>query len=202
LIVEGRDDQWSIIALTGRNGWDWEHPLAHYPYIDDAKGVEPALEALAVSVRTYSRIGIVVDADIEPRNRWAAIRDKLRPLGLELPASPERAGTVVNFNTKRVGAWLMPDNLNPGKLEDFLAMLIPAGNSAWTWADEATKKAKAEHGAAFSDPDFIKARIHAWLAWARDPGQPFGTAITAATFATDSATSRSFLSWLERLYGP
>lgn len=200
LIVEGRDDQWSILALTTRHGWNWDTPPAHFPYIDDAHGVDPALEALTVSVRTYDRVGIVLDADVEPINRWASVRDRLTPLGLTLPQSPLTAGTIVENGSKKVGVWLMPDNRSPGKLEDFLALLIPHGNKCWAWAELATMKAKSEHQAEFSDPDFIKAQIHTWLAWAKEPGHPFGTAITAATFAGDSSASQDFVRWMTRLY--
>ena len=67
LIVEGRDDQWSILALTARHGWDWNNPAKHLPYIDNAEGIEKALEALAITVRTYARVGIVLDADLAVR---------------------------------------------------------------------------------------------------------------------------------------
>ena len=68
LIVEGRDDQWAIIALTAKHGWDWERPGPHYPYIHNAEGVEPALEALKVTILSYSRVGVVLDADLAPDN--------------------------------------------------------------------------------------------------------------------------------------
>jgi hypothetical protein len=200
LIVEGRDDQWSILALTARHGWDWNNPAKHLPYIDNAEGIEKALEALAITVRTYARVGIVLDADISPMDRWNEVGVRLRPLGFVLPTSPARDGTIVEANGKRVGVWLMPDNQNPGKLEDFLAVLIPPGNRSWPWSEVATKTAKDHHDAEFSTPDFIKARIHTWLAWQREPGLPFGTAITAAAFAHDGALATAFVSWMTRLY--
>jgi hypothetical protein len=185
LIVEGRDDQWSIIALTTQNGWDWNNPAAYLPYIDNAEGVENALEAIAVSVRTYARVGIVLDADIGPMDRWTSVRSRLLPSGLQLPESPALEGTIIEGNGKRVGVWLMPDNHNPGKLEDFLAVLVPAGNRCWP---------------PFSKLDSMKAQIHTWLAWQEEPGLPFGTAITAATFAHDSTLATTFVRWMTRLY--
>jgi hypothetical protein len=140
LIVEGRDDQWSILALTTRHGWDWNNPAKHLPYIDNAEGVERALEALAITVRTYARVGIVLDADISPMDRWNEVGVRLRPLGFVLPTSPARDGTIVEANGKCVGVWLMPDNQNPGKLEDFLAVLIPPGNRSWPWSEVATRR--------------------------------------------------------------
>jgi hypothetical protein len=200
LIVEGRDDQWSIIALTKQNGWDWDNPAPHFPYIDNAEGVDKALEAIAVSVRTYPRVGIVLDADIVPMDRWNAVRSRLAPTGLVLPESPAPDGTIVEGNGKRVGVWLMPDNQNPGKLEDFLAVLVPPGDRCWPWAEQATQKAQEDCNAPFSKLDLIKAQIHTWLAWQEEPGLPFGTAITAATFAHDSALATTFVGWMTRLY--
>lgn len=199
LIVEGRDDQWSIIALTTRHGWDWEKPAAHFPFLDNAEGVENALDSLPIAVRTYQRIGIVVDADVAPTNRWAQIRDRFAAANVTLPDTPDPQGTVVQAGDKRVGVWLMPDNQSPGKLEDFLAILVPHEDRCWGWAEDATRGAK-DRGATFSDADFIKARVHTWLAWKREPGQPFGTAITAATFFHDAALANAFVQWLTRLY--
>lgn len=200
LIVEGRDDQWSIIALTTRNGWDWNNPAPHLPYINNAEGVESALEAISVSVRTYPRVGIVLDADIAPMDRWNAVRTRLLPSGIPLPESPAPDGTIVEWQGKRVGVWLMPDNQNPGKLEDFLAVLVPPEDRCWPWAEQVTLKAREEYGAAFATPDSIKARIHTWLAWQQEPGLPFGTAITAATFAHDAALATTFVKWMSQLY--
>ena len=199
LIVEGRDDKWSILALTQLYGWDWDNPQGHYPYIDDAGGVDNAVDALPVSVRTYNRVGIVVDADTGQQSRWDGIKSKLHGVGFTLPAIPNPDGTVVSIGDKRVGVWLMPNNQSPGKLEDFLAILIPSHDGCWGWADEATKGA-ADRGALFTESDFIKARIHAWLAWQREPGLPFGTAITAALFSHQAALAQKFVQWMAQLY--
>lgn len=199
LIVEGRDDQWSIIELTTRHGWDWNSPAPHFPYLDNAEGVEKALEALNVAVRSYERVGIVVDADIVPTNRWNQIRARLAPEGITLPDAPEPGGTVIHADGKHVGVWLMPNNQSPGKLEDFLAILVPPGDACWEWAGDAARGA-ADGGAAFAEVDFIKAHIHTWLAWQREPGLPFGTAIRAATFAHDAALATAFVDWMTRLY--
>jgi hypothetical protein len=200
LIVEGRDDQWSIIELTAKHGWDWHNPAAHYPYVEDAKGDTQALEALPLAVRSYRRVGIVLDADFAPERRWQSISDRLSGEGFAMPGQPDPAGTVVErADGKRLGIWLMPNSQSPGKLEDFLALLVPPGDRCWDWAGESTTQAR-RLGAGFPEPDFIKARIHTWLAWQEEPAQPFGTAIRAATFAHDAETARGFVAWMERLF--
>lgn len=133
LIVEGRDDQWTIIELTAKHGWNWENPDSHYPYIEDAKGNTLALEALPLALRSHQRVGIVLDADIAPGDRWQSLGDRLSGTGFPLPAEPDPAGTVSEApDGKRLGVWLMPDNQNPGKLEDFLALLVPKPTHAGT----------------------------------------------------------------------
>ena len=199
LIVEGRDDQWSIIALTRQYGWDWDNPLEHYPFVDNAVGVDKALKSLSVAIRSCSRVGIVVDADINTSSRWGEIRAKIASDFADFPNSPDPSGTVVESGTKRVGVWLMPNNQAPGKLEDFLAELVPSFDKCWDWAQNAAQGA-VERGADFSQDDFIKAHIHTWLAWRKEPGLPFGTAITAAMFAHDAALAKKFIEWMSRLY--
>jgi len=183
-----------------KHGWDWDSGASHLPYIYNAEGVEHALEGIAVSVRTYLRVGIVLDADLVPMDRWSAVRNRLSSSGLQLPGSPDPDGTIIVQQQKHVGIWLMPDNRNPGKLEDFLTVLIPNGNRSWPWAEQATSKAKSEYDAEFSDLNIIKAKIHTWLAWQGEPGQPFGTAITAATFAHDAVLATKFVNWMKRLF--
>ncbi|WP_020506335.1 DUF3226 domain-containing protein [Lamprocystis purpurea] len=200
LIVEGRDDQWSIIALTAKYGWDWDNPAPHYPFVADAKGDTLALESLPLAVRSYRRVGVVLDADFSPERRWQSVCDLLSDEGFPVPTRPDPEGTVVErMDGKRIGVWLMPDNQNPGKLEDFLALLVPPADPCWAWAEESTTRA-VRLGAGFTPSDFIKAHIHTWLAWQKEPGQPFGTAIRAATFAHDAAAARRFVAWMERLF--
>ncbi|HYN77366.1 MAG TPA: DUF3226 domain-containing protein [Lamprocystis sp. (in: g-proteobacteria)] len=200
LLVEGRDDQWSIIELTAKHGWDWDNPAPHYPYVVDAKGDTLAMEALPLAVRSYRRVGIVLDADFAPERRWQSICDRLSGEGFTMPGQPDPVGTVVERSDgKRLGIWLMPNNQSRGRLEDFLALLVPPGDPCWDWAGESTTQAR-KRGAGFAEPDYIKARIHTWLAWQEEPALPFGTAIRAATFAHDAEAARGFVAWMERLF--
>jgi hypothetical protein len=200
LIVEGRDDQWSIINLTNKHGWDWDNPPSDQRLIQDAGGVVEALKALPVAIKSFDRVGIVLDADIAPTDRWRSVRDHISGTDFTLPDQPDPTGTVrESTDGKRFGVWLMPDNKNPGKLEDFLAILVPPDDPCWKWSAESTEHAH-DLGAPFSKPDLIKARIHTWLAWQKEPGQPFGTAIQAATFAHDAKMARLFVAWMERLF--
>lgn len=203
LLVEGKDDLHSVIHLTERHGIDWDKPHDRTPYIHDSGGFDPLLDALSLDLKLgkRKRIGIVVDADIEPTDRWASIKTALGKVGIKLPKRPDADGTIVPGPgpCRRLGVWLMPDNSNPGMLEDFLGALVPQKDPCWDYAKEAARGA-AKRGAPFPGRDFEKARIHTWLAWREEPGQPFGTALTANCFDTNQEISNRFVAWFERLF--
>jgi hypothetical protein len=199
LIVEGIDDKFSIINLMMRHGWVWDASNDFIPFIKDAGGVFEAIESLPTAIKSFSRIGIVVDADMNCTSRWNQIKAKSVEYFPNFPENPDSAGTVLTFGNTRLGIWLMPNNVDGGKLEDFLATLVPKTDQCWSWADDAAQEA-ISRGAQFSQGDFIKAHIHTWLAWGRAPGLPFGTAITAATFLHDSDLAIAFVKWMNALF--
>ena len=201
LLVEGRDDQWSVINLMKRYNVDWDREDKRLPYVKDSGGIDSLIESIVVSVKTYHRLGIMIDANSKPVNRWDQLRSQLSKAKITLPEKPEPDGLIVKGidPDKKIGIWMMPDNSHPGILEDFLATLIPSEDFCWDYAGEATNKAK-EKGAAFSSNDHIKARIHTWLAWQESPGRPFGTAITAAYFNCDTPEALRFAKWFKKLF--
>lgn len=200
LVVEGIDDQWSIINLMARHGWDWDGAVPWYPYVNAAGSDDQVLSAIPVESKSRLRTGFVLDADLSASSRWAGVRQALNQAGYQVPSEPDPNGTILQLGDRRVGVWLMPNNQSPGKLEDFLAQLIPAGDLCWPWAQEATEAARTKHGAPFADKDRIKAEIHTWLAWREIPGQPFGTAITARAFAHDGELALAFVAWMKALF--
>ena len=199
LLVEGADDQHAVINLTARHGWDWEHPSPDLPLIEKGEGVEGVLEALPNAVKLYRRLGVVLDADVSPEDRWRALCSRLSSSGFVLPPRPAPDGTLVHCEGRRLGVWVMPNNQHPGKLEDFLQYMIPGDDPRWGHAGAATRSAK-DLGAPFSEPDFIKAHLHTWLAWQEKPGLPYGQAITARVLAHDSPLAQTFADWMDRLF--
>jgi hypothetical protein len=96
----------------------------------------------------------------------------------------------------------MPDCVsNCCKLEHFLGTLIPEGDLLWVHARESTGHAILKCGAGFGDSNREKAVVHCWLAWQKDPGTPFGTAIKAKFLGSDSGAARTFVKWLSDIYG-
>ena len=67
------------------------------------------------------------------------------------------------------------------------------------YARRATQAAR-EYGAKFSDNDEIKAIVHSWLAWQKEPGLPFGTALNASFLDHKSPFALPFLKWMHALF--
>jgi len=107
---------------------------------------------------------------------------------------------VFTTDRGRAGRWLMPDNKNPGILEDFLATLVPDGDPCWTHAREATAEAR-RIGAPLLEQHSAKGHLYAWLAWQDPPGMPFGTALTAKCLSHESPVARDFVAWFKRVFG-
>lgn len=94
----------------------------------------------------------------------------------------------------------MPDNGATGSLEAFLSSLVPTGDPLWPLAQRSTDQAK-NLGARFSDASHPKAELHTWLAWQKQPGRPFGTALTARYFQHDAPAAQAFVDWYRQLVG-
>jgi len=201
LLVEGSDDKWSVINLMKQYGVDWDDTKARLPLVQDCGGIDGILKSVGVAVKTYERLGLVIDANSDLIVRWSRITSTLQKAGIKMADSPAQEGLIFPGidHERKVGVWLMPDNNQMGKLEDFLSTLIPSGDCCWEYADQVTKKAK-DLGAPFMAKDSLKARIHTWLAWQEKPGVPFGTAINAAYFKHDSPVAIRFVNWFRKLF--
>lgn len=200
LYVEGADDEHSIGHLLIRRGFVPET----LPNLQDAGGKREILRAIGVSIRagTGSSLGFVLDANADPGSTWESVRSQLEKVGVSAPrrmAVDGFVGKSEEFRT-RVGVWLMPDNLRTGALEDFLRDLVAHGDPLLRLAEQSTTAAKGI-GARFPDQDIKKAELHAWLAWQKEPGRPYGVAIQAHYFRDTSATAERFVTWFSRLFG-
>ena len=88
----------------------------------------------------------------------------------------------------------------PERWRNFLKDLIEEADPLLPHAESATGTAR-ELGARFGDADARKAVLHAWLAWQRNPGRPYGVAIKARFFRHDSDAAMRFVAWFGRLCG-
>jgi len=92
----------------------------------------------------------------------------------------------------------MPDNQSKGILEDFLRFLVPPGSPLFQYVEDSVKAIPGKP--LFPEKDEPKARIHTWLAWQKEPGKPYGTAITAKFLDPDAPQAKTFVAWLNRLF--
>lgn len=199
LLVEGPDDEHVFKNLCGRHG---------FPLLDEVRphgGYTALLDAIPTRLKEsdIESLGIVIDADTDLASRWAAVSDRLRKGGYEVPQDPERSGLVLpspqGTLLPRVGVWIMPDNNLPGILEDFIRDLVPAGDHLYGYAEQCVAGIDTAEKL-FRDLDLPKVHIHTWLAWQDEPGKPLGQAITRGILDADSAKALEVVAWLKRLY--
>ena len=193
LLVEGNDDEHVIRSLRERC------TAAREFSIEQKEGVERLLESIGVHLQQsgLKALGIVADANDNPRARWQRICGRLSSAGIVVPAAAEPGGTVIEGEV-RVGVWLMPDNQAPGELEDFVRRMIPEDDPVRPLAKRYIEAIPSEHRK-FRDKKTTRATVHAWLA-ARERPRPMGLAIKAGDLRVDGKTARELVAWLERCF--
>lgn len=203
MIVEGPDDKHTIIHLLKRHGYDWEDSTTTRPHIQEAKGVTQLLRKsdLTSALKSYRRLALVFDADLTLANRWHQLKDILEGQSLSLPAIPEPDGTIIPglLPDSRLGIWVMPDNAQPGRIEEFVEKLVPADDGIWAHARRTTTEALSQ-GARLRPQDHVKGALYAWLAWQEDPGVRLGIALLNQVLRHDSPEAQRFVAWFHRCF--
>ena len=197
LLVEGVDDQHTVIQLMARHGHDWDAERT-LPYVRNCDGIEKLLRLIPVTLKSSTHLGIIVDADTDPGQRWQQLVALFAREDITLPAAPSAEGIVMS-GSPRIGIWLMPNNSDPGALEHFLAQLVPEDDTVWPYALTACEAA-IELGASVSPARIEKARMHTWLSWCEAPGRPFGLALRSKYFDANTDTAQRFVAWFRELF--
>ena len=178
LLVEGRQEVFSIPELMEANGIDWGTRKKPTVYLRDCQGcgnIDADTIIAELQASNLAHLGIVIDADDFPQQRWQSIRD--------------------------VCLKIIPDNRQCGMLETFLAYLLPDGNELlWEFSQEITKQAKKDKGAAFKDVHQHKADIHTWLAWQNPPGRQLHQAVMERILDPKHPKAQIFVNWFRDLY--
>lgn len=200
LLVEGNDDCHVILALCKH----FEIPEAFGLYqCGGYTELLKRLNALILQADGPEIIGVVVDADSpDVMVRWRQLKNKPELKGYLLPEVPIADGLIVpgQKGRPRLGVWLMPDNRNPGMLEDFLIELAPQdGIEA---ARNCIANSQNKELTSFKTVHLSKAVIHTYLAWQDEPGKPLGQAVTAQVLQPNTQTAKAFVDWLKRLFNP
>jgi hypothetical protein len=215
VLVEGKNDKHVIQNLCRRHGLPLlvqEPDEGMKPRLDEDASDEIASGLARLLFRVTARLkepsleplGVVLDADLNLFERWQRLRGRLMANGyLAIPEIPVPAGWIsADPNLRRIGVWLMPDNQQPGILEDFVATLIPSDDPLRPKATAILSEIEQEQTNRYSIEQRTKALIHTWLAWQEIPGQPMGLAITVRALGHDSPTALAFIAWLRRLFDP
>ncbi|MCW5198373.1 hypothetical protein VU06_01335 [Desulfobulbus sp. F3] len=211
LLVEGEEDKRVIPQLVEANGIKWGEKEKEWIVEIQALGsVEKLLDKEEISIqlrmrrRTLKILGIILDADDCPTNRWQSIRNCLIEIYPDIPEQIPATG-LIHPGEIKVGVWMMPDNKERGMLETFLQFLLPeGGKELWQFSENCCQQAKViqakEQGSCFKDCHSDKAKIHTWLAWQNPPGRQIHQAITERILSHYSPQAAVFMNWFKELF--
>ncbi len=197
LLVEGKDDEHVFYNL-----------LTHYNVpktfkIKNTDGIDRLIETLEVGIdgSELRCIGVVVDAATVLEKRWQALKTVLLKTGYpSLPALPDPHGTITQAEERpTIGIWLMPDNVVPRMIEDFIKFLVPQDDVLWSIAEEVVQKV-TKTDCKFRPSYTSKACLHTWLAWQEEPGSPMGQAITKRYLDANALHAQKLIAWIRQLF--
>ncbi len=198
LLVEGNNDCHVVMALCEACGVP--ETFGIYQCGSDV-GVLKRLNALIIRPQPPNVIGVLLDVDNTPITRkWQSLRQKLQAYHYQFPPQPQPDGTILESSQEepKLGVWLMPNNQDPGMLEDFCANL--ADPNALEFAKDCVERASEQNLTNFKPTHRSKAVIHTYLAWQDEPGYPLGQAITRQSLSANQELAVSFTQWLTRLF--
>ena len=194
LLVEGPDDKHVVRQLCRSQS------VPHFS-IKVAGTVETLLSTVGAEILAPGRkcVGILIDADDDPRRRWEELVDLLSEEDIRIPGHPNPLGTIVNTaEGPPIGIWVMPDNGSSGELEDFVQKMIPAGDPVWPRSQRYVNHIPVQHQR-FRPGKLLRAQMYAWLATREIPGR-MGAAIGAGDLNIDIEICKNFMEWLRRLF--
>ncbi|MGE3076453.1 MAG: DUF3226 domain-containing protein [Dehalococcoidia bacterium] len=199
LVFEGRDDSELVKHVCRANGVEIPADVQ----FDLVGGVEQILSGLPIRLkaRPGDIVGVVLDADSQPKTRWNTVRGSLEKAGFTgVPATLPADGLVLGgASSPTFGLWMMPDNSSPGFLENFAATLIPNGDLLWDAAIEATAQAE-KVDRKFKPVARPKAHLRTWLAWQATPGTPPGAAVRNGYLDGTAAGAQPIARWISALF--
>jgi hypothetical protein len=214
LLVEGADDRRLVPELVELGcGLEWERGGQPIVYVQEKGGIEAMLlrGAIAAELLESSRqaLGMIIDADDRPQERWSSIRELLLADVVDLepasvPQDPPANGFIAEVDrtapggARRLGVWMMPDNRSSGMMETFVRSFISEGELcglAERSCDEATRL-----GAKYKRVHRDKAVVHTWLAWQDPPGRQLHDAIKQRMLDPGFPPGQAFMQWFRALF--
>lgn len=211
LLVEGDNDKRVIPEFIEQNDILWEpEPKEYIVKIKAKDSKENLLNETEIKTELQAsglkELGIVVDADENPKTRKQRIEQLYKSLGKNINENVSSDGFIIQLDSGiKFGIWMMPDNENQGMLETFLSYFIedednnPSTNSLWQYVQEVVTEA-SKRGATYKQVHLDKAKIHTWLAWQDEPGNQLHQAIKYKILNSSHPKGQSFLRWFKQLY--
>jgi len=206
LLLEGNDDFHVIHSLCKQSGVpirNLENPTGGNFSCIDCKGIDGLLEQIEVRFKSsplITTIGVIVDADINLKNRWESLKVIISNLAFTPPENIPPTGLILNHQNLRMGVWIMPNNNLNGMLEDFISFLVPKDDKLLPIVYSTLLNIEQENLNKYSLIHKAKAVIHSWLSWQGDPGTPMGLAITKRYLTTDNESCKLLINWLNELF--
>ena len=205
LIVEGIDDLYSVVGIM-RAHKDWPADREQAPvWIDQGRSANEILapDFLGVLLKstTIRNLGLMFDANSNGVARYRRLREICGRTFPKIPGHlPEEGLVVENDDGRRLGVWIMPDNVSDGALEDFLIQLISAsGQPILEHATDSVARAR-EMGAPLRQAHAQKARLYSWLALQDPPSRNPREALYSGALDPAHPNARPFVDWFLRLY--
>ena len=196
LLVEGEGDFHAILQI-----WLAHHPSPDVPFhIQPCGGIPSLLERIEAEIDEETRIavGFVFDANTDVDARRQAFTDRLHRVG-PIVGKWDESGLIENrTDGTRVGAWMMPDNVSSGEIEDFLWAMIREGDVLEPLATAYVEDA-ARIDMRFREIKRRRAEVHSWLAVQEAP-YPTGRAVQVGALDANAPLAMAFVRWLERLF--
>ena len=202
LLVEGNDDQHSVWAICEQKS------IPEFFDVVDCNSVDKAfkqLESRLMYPENNQIIGIVVDADDNPKGRFDSFCQILNKTGKYdcSGLALTEGGLVISSEDDcfpKVGLWIMPNNNTGGMLEDFAILLADPGDALMEKAEKTLDDLEKENIQKYKAAHRAKAKIHTFLAWHETPGMPIGQAITSHVLNSDSPMATLFIHWIKTLF--
>lgn len=205
LLVEGHDDLFSVVGLM-RQYVNWPKDKDDAPvFIQVGYGADNILkkEFISTSIKESNTktLGVMLDADLDANSRFTSFRNLCLDYFPAMPKQLPANGLILdNADGKRIGLWIMPDNISKGAIELFLKFLVPdTGVPSWQHAIKSVAEAKGK-GATYRDCHVDKANLYSWLAWQDEPGQNPGHALTRKVLDAKAPSAAPFVKWFLELY--
>lgn len=204
LLVEGNEDKRVIPELIEANGITWGNKKEQaIVYIESYDGIEnllnPDLIYAELNASGLVSLGLIIDADDDPKNQWKRIRNVCLETIPDLPEALPEKGLIHTYNSIKFGVWIMPDNQTRGMLETFLTYLIDENDYLWDYTKEVVQEAKNK-GAKFKETYTDKSAIHTWLAWQYTPGRQLHNAVMERILNPKHPKAETFITWFKSLY--